>query len=77
MPGFESLGRMLVFLGLFIVLVGLALMFAPRLPFIGRLPGDIFVRRDNFTLYFPLVSCLLLSLLLTVLLNLVFWILRR
>jgi len=68
---------MLVFLGLFIVLVGLALMFAPRLPFIGRLPGDIFVRRDNFTLYFPLVSCLLLSLLLTVLLNLVFWILRR
>ncbi len=68
------LGRMLITLGLVLVVFGLLLTFAGRLPFrLGRLPGDIVVRGRNSTFYFPLVTCLLLSLLF----SLVMWLLRR
>jgi hypothetical protein len=61
---------MLVILGAVIVVVGLALMFSDRIPWLGRLPGDIVIRRRNFTVYFPIVTAILLSLILTVVLNL-------
>lgn len=79
MSGLEPLGRMLIILGVALLLVGLGIVLASRLsvPFVGRLPGDILWRRGNVTVYFPLVSCLLLSLALTVALNLILWLLRR
>jgi len=52
--------------------VGLVLFFGLRIPFLGRLPGDISVDRGNVHFYFPIVTCLLLSLILTLLLNLFF-----
>jgi hypothetical protein len=61
---------MLVILGAVIVVVGLAMMFSDRIPWLGRLPGDIVIRRRNFTVYFPIVTAILLSLILTVILNL-------
>ena len=64
----QSMGKMLIILGIIIILVGAGLMFGSRLG-IGRLPGDIFVRRGNFTFYFPLVTSIVLSILLTVLFN--------
>ena len=78
MTGLEPLGRMLLVVGALLVLFGLVLIFAGRLdlPF-GRLPGDIVYRRDNVTVYAPLVSCLVISVLLTVVLNLIFWLLQR
>ncbi len=66
----QSLGKMLLLAGLLLAVVGLGLLFADRLPFLGRLPGDIFIRRGNFTFYFPVVTCLLLSILITLLLAL-------
>jgi hypothetical protein len=63
-------GRVLMILGGVLLVVGLLVSFAPRLPWLGRLPGDIVVRRGNFTFYFPLVTSILLSLLLTLLLSL-------
>ncbi|MFQ6057663.1 MAG: DUF2905 domain-containing protein [Anaerolineae bacterium] len=77
MPDLSAMGRMFLVIGGLFLLLGLILILAPRLPFIGRLPGDILIQRKNFTFYFPLVSCLLGSLLLTILLNLIFWLLRR
>lgn len=64
-----SLGRVIVFFGLIVVGVGLLVMAAEKLPFfrLGRLPGDIVYRGKNVTLYFPLATCLLLSVLLTLL----------
>lgn len=78
MPGFESLGRLLLISGAGLFVLGLVLVLAGRfdLPF-GRLPGDIVFRRDNVTVYAPLVSCLVVSIVLTLLLNLVFWLLQR
>jgi len=67
----EDLGKALIVLGLVIVAVGLGLALLPKLPYLGRLPGDIFIKKGNFSFYFPIVTCLLLSLILSLLLSLI------
>jgi hypothetical protein len=67
-------GRMLIVAGVVMVLAGVLLTFAGRLPFrLGRLPGDIYVQGRGGSFYFPLVTCLILS----AVFSLVMWILRR
>lgn len=66
----QELGRSLIVFGAILLVVGLILTFSDRIPWLGRLPGDIVVRKGNFTLYAPLVTGLVLSLVLTLLLNL-------
>ena len=68
----QDLGRVLILVGAAVVLFGLVLVFAPRVPWLGRLPGDIFIRRGTFTFYFPLVTCIVVSVVLTVILSLFF-----
>jgi len=70
MWGFESLGRMLLLIGVTLVLLGGVLLLAGKVPFLGRLPGDIVIERKNFTFYFPLATSILLSIVLTLLLSL-------
>ncbi len=70
MSGLSELGRIVLVMGLVLVVVGLLLMIAGKVPWLGRLPGDITIQRGNFRFYFPLVTCLLLSLLLTLLFRL-------
>ena len=65
-----TLGRVLMIAGAALFVVGLLLSLAPRVPWLGRLPGDVVYRRGNFTFYFPLVTSILLSVLLTLLLSL-------
>jgi len=72
MDSLQAFGRLLIVMGLLIVLLGVILLLAGRVPFLGRLPGDIVYQRGNFTLYIPLMTMLLLSLILTILLNLLF-----
>jgi len=66
-----DLGRLLVVLGVFIVLVGLVLMLMGRVPWLGRLPGDISIQRGNWSFYFPLTTSILISVVLSVLLYLI------
>lgn len=66
----EWLGKSLIFVGVLFVLIGLIFLFAPKAPWLGKLPGDIHIRGERFSFYFPLATCLLLSILLTVILNL-------
>ncbi len=74
MDPLRELGRTLLFLGGFIVLIGALLFFGGKLPFrLGRLPGDIVHRGERTTFYFPIVTCLILSLGL----NLLFWLFSR
>jgi len=68
MEGFSGFGRLLVLLGIVLVILGLGLW--GKLPFLGRLPGDIRIQRDGFTFYFPLASCLLLSVIVSLVLTL-------
>ena len=67
-----DLGKVLIMVGAVIVVVGLALSFGPRIPFLGRLPGDIAVDRGSVHFYFPIVTSLILSVLLTLILNIFF-----
>jgi len=64
-------------LGLVIAAVGLVLMFAGKVPFLGRLPGDIRIERENFSCSFPIVTCIIASLVLTLILNLVMRLFKR
>jgi hypothetical protein len=68
--GASDLGRMLLVIGGVLLALGLILTFVGKVPGLGRLPGDIVYRKGNFTVYFPLVTSILLSLLLTFLLSL-------
>jgi hypothetical protein len=68
MEGLSGLGKALVMVGIALVILGLAL--AGKLPFLGRLPGDIRIQRDGFVFYFPLTSMLLVSLVLSLILTL-------
>ncbi len=65
-----KLAQMLMVAGVLLFLLGLALLLSGKLPWLGRLPGDIVWRRGNTTVHLPIVTCLLLSLLLTALLSL-------
>ena len=69
----SDLGKTLIVAGLLLVAVRLFMTFGGKLNFIGKLPGDIRIERDNFSFFFPLGTCLLVSLLL----SLIFWIFRR
>lgn len=66
----ELIGRFLILAGLLLAAVGLILLLAPRIPMIGRLPGDLRFEWGDVQVYVPLATSLLLSLLLTLLLNL-------
>ncbi|MCX5985219.1 MAG: DUF2905 domain-containing protein [Chloroflexi bacterium] len=71
-----EIGRTLVFLKVAIALVGLFLWFGPRIPFFGRLPGHIAVERENLSVYAPVTSMIVISVVLTIMVNLLGWILR-
>ena len=70
MPGF---GKTLIVIGLIIAAVGVVLTLAGRIPWIGRLPGDIYIKKENFTFYFPLATSIIISILLT----LILWLFRK
>jgi hypothetical protein len=72
-----DVGRLLIILGFIIVALGVVILLAGRLPFIGHLPGDILIRRGGGSFYFPIVTCLLLSVALTIVLNVLTLIFRR
>lgn len=69
-PGLD-LGKALIAFGLLIALAGVVLVLVGRVPWVGRLPGDIHIQRGNFTFYFPLATSLLLSVVLTLIFFLV------
>lgn len=65
-------GKLLIIFGVALVVVGLLMLFADKLPFLnrlGRLPGDIVIERERFRFYFPIVTSIILSIVLTILLN--------
>jgi len=68
-----GLGKGLIYLGLLLVIIGVILTFAGKLPWLGRLPGDLSIERENFSFYFPLATCILIS----VVISLVLYLFRR
>lgn len=68
-----DIGKMLIVFGIAAIVIGGILMLSGKIPWLGNLPGDILVRKKNFTFYFPLATCILLSILLT----LIFWLVKK
>jgi len=68
--GLEPLGRSLVVLGVVIAAIGAVLIVGPRIPYLGRLPGDLRIERDGLTIYIPLATMLLVSIIASVVLGL-------
>jgi hypothetical protein len=67
----HELAKGLIILGVVITAVGVLLLFANKIPFLGKLPGDILVKRENFTFYFPLATSIILSILISLILYLI------
>lgn len=68
MPG---LGKILLIIGGVIIVLGLILTFSQHIPFLGKLPGDITIRKDEGSFYFPIVTCIVISIVLTIIINIV------
>jgi len=65
------LGKILIFIGFFLILMGFIFSFAEKIPFLGRLPGDILIKKENFTFYFPLGTSILISIVLSIIFYLI------
>ncbi|MDE3113329.1 MAG: DUF2905 domain-containing protein [Chloroflexota bacterium] len=73
----SAVGRSLVVIGIVVVLIGLALMVGGRIPFLGRLPGDIQIGGEHWSMYAPIATSIVLSVALTLVLSLVGWLATR
>lgn len=73
----EDLGKLLVSLGAFLVLLGGSIWLASRIPGVGRLPGDLVIQTETFSCFFPIASSIALSVILTIVLNLLLRIFNR
>jgi hypothetical protein len=71
MDDLEPIGRALVVIGLFVAALGAVMLLTPRVPWLGRLPGDIVIHGDNVTIYIPITTMLLVSVILSVVLSLI------
>ena len=72
----DGIGKALIFVGIAIAVLGLAFILAPKIPLLGKLPGDLVFRRGDATFYFPLATSILVSIAVTVILNIAFRIFR-
>ncbi len=69
----QEKGKWLIVIGLMIAVIGAIITFAGKLPWLGKLPGDIYIKRENFSFYFPLGTCIIIS----VIISFILWLLRR
>jgi membrane protein implicated in regulation of membrane protease activity len=70
MMPFNGLGKLLILLGGILIIIGAVIVLAGKLPWLGRLPGDIYIERRNFTFFFPLTTSVLISVILSLMLYL-------
>jgi len=71
MNGFSFFGKVIILIGIFLIILGGLMIYGERIPFIGKLPGDIHIKRENFNFYFPITTCILISMILTLLFYLI------
>ncbi len=65
-----DIGKSIIFIGIVLIIVGVFITMAGKIPGVGKLPGDILIKKENFSLYFPLTTCILLSIIVSTLIYL-------
>lgn len=73
----DWIGKILIIIGGIILIAGIILIISPHIPFLGKLPGDIFIKKENYSFYFPLVTFLILSIVLTIIINVILYFLNK
>jgi len=73
----EGLGKVLLITGGIIIILGLLLVFHQYIPFFGKLPGDIVIKKEGFSVYLPIVTFLIISILLTIIVNVILFFLNK
>ena len=61
----SGLGKILIYTEIFLIIAGLVIYLYPKIPFFGKLPGDIYIKRENFSFYFPIMTSVIVSIVLT------------
>lgn len=74
---YQDFGKLLILAGVFLLVLGLLFLFWEKIPFVGKLPGDIAVQRKQFGIFFPIITCIVISLVLTILVNVILWLLKK
>jgi len=74
---FGNIGKILIFIGIGIIILGGLIILFSKVPFIGKLPGDINIKKENFNFYFPLTSSIVISIILSIILTVIFRFLSR
>lgn len=69
----QEIGKWLIVIGLMIAVIGGVITFAAKVSWLGKLPGDIYIKRENFFFYFPLGTCILIS----AIISFILWLIRR
>ncbi len=69
----QDMGKALIVLGFILAAAGILIAYGGKIPFLGKLPGDLRIERENFTLFFPLGTCLAIS----IVVSFIFWLFRR
>lgn len=64
---FHSIGKLLIILGIIFIAGGIVFTLAPKIPWLGKMPGDIVIQKRNVTFYFPIVTCIIISIIITIL----------
>jgi hypothetical protein len=73
MPEFNFFAKILILVGVIFIISGIIFLLVGKLPYIGKLPGDIIIHRKNFSFYFPVTTCILVS----IILSFIFWLLMK
>jgi hypothetical protein len=68
---FGTIGKILIFIGVGIIILGGIFILFSKVPFIGKLPGDIHIKNENFNFYFPIATSILISIVLTIIINII------
>ena len=68
-----DIGKIIIFFGLLLVVIGFIIMLGSKFPFIGKLPGDIVIERKNYSFYFPVTTCIIIS----IILSFIFWLFNK
>ena len=67
----QSFGKILIITGIVIFILGVLLTFSDKIPFLGKMPGDITIKKENFTFYFPIVTSIVISIIVSLILYLI------
>lgn len=67
----NELAKLIILIGSVLIVLGIVLLFVGKIPFLGRLPGDIIIKRDNFTFYFPIATSIIISIIMSIVIYLI------